>query len=157
MESAISTMLETYEKGKLSRRELVQGLALLVAGSGTLSAQEEFKGSSINHVSLNVSDLDRSTDFYQKVLGAAVHKREGNNQAIFGKDFLVLRPGTPTGAVGHFAIGVENFNKGSAAAALKARGASPIETQGGEGLGFHVVDPDGFPVQIVDASNRGRG
>lgn len=157
MESAISKLLETYEKGKLSRRELVQGLALLVAGSGTMSAAEEFKGSSINHVSLNVNDLDRSTDFYQRVLGATVHKRQGNNQAIFGKDFLVLRPGTPAGAVGHFAIGVENFNKDSATTALKARGATPMETNHGTGLGFHVVDPDGFPVQIVDASNRGRG
>ena len=156
MESAISRLLETYEKGKLSRRDLVQGLALLLAGSGTMSAAE-FKGSSINHVSLNVGDLERSTDFYQHVLGATVHKREGNNQAIFGKDFLVLRPGTPAGTVGHFAIGIENFNKDSATAELKARGATPIETKDSSGLGFHVVDPDGFPVQIVSASNTGRG
>jgi catechol 2,3-dioxygenase-like lactoylglutathione lyase family enzyme len=158
MESAISKLLETYEKGKLSRRDLVQGLALLVAGSRTVSAEEEeFKGSSINHVSLNVSDVERSTDFYQHVLGCTVHKRQGNNQAIFGKEFLVLRPGTPAGAVGHFAIGVENFDKDSATAALRARGATPIETQDSSGLGFHVVDPDGFPVQIVSASNTGRG
>ena len=157
MESTISKMLETYEKGKLSRRQLVQGLALMVAGSTAMSAAEEFKGVSINHVSLNVSNLERSTDFYHNVLGAAIHKRQGNNQAIFGKDFLVLRPGTPAGAVGHFAIGVEHLDKDSATAALKARGANPLETKDAEGLGFHVVDPDGFPVQIVDASNTGHG
>jgi hypothetical protein len=30
---------------------------------------------------------------------------------------------------------------------LKARGATAIDQQGG-GFGFHVLDPDGFPVQI---------
>src|SRR5439155_4361109 len=49
--------------------------------------------------------------------------------------------------VDHFAIGVDNFNKDSVTADLKARGATPIDQQGG-GFGFHVLDPDGFPVQI---------
>ena len=47
----------------------------------------------------------------------------------------------------HFAIGVDNFNKDSVTADLKARGATPIDQQGG-GFGFDVLDPDGFPVQI---------
>ena len=33
------------------------------------------------------------------------------------------------------------------AAVSAARGATPIDQQGGN-FGFHVVDPDGFPVQI---------
>jgi hypothetical protein len=76
-----------------------------------------------------------------------VNKREGNNQLTFGKNFLVLRPGTPPAKVDHFAIGVDNFNKDSLTADLKGRGATPIDQQGG-GFGFHVLDPDGFPVQI---------
>jgi hypothetical protein len=47
----------------------------------------------------------------------------------------------------HFAIGVDNFNKDSVTADLKVRGATPIDQQGG-GFGFHVLDPDRFPVQI---------
>jgi catechol 2,3-dioxygenase-like lactoylglutathione lyase family enzyme len=156
MKSTISKLLETYENGKLSRRDLVQGLALLAASSGTMSAAG-FQGSSINHVSVDVSDLQRSTDFYQRVLGCTVHKRAGNNQAFFGESFLVLRPGKPAGKVGHLAIGVDNFNKDSLTADLKARGATPIDEKGDSGVGFHVVDPDGFPVQIVSATNRGRG
>jgi hypothetical protein len=38
MKSTISKLSKTYENGKLSRRDLVQGLALLAAGSGTVSA-----------------------------------------------------------------------------------------------------------------------
>ena len=157
MESTISKLLETYEKGKLSRRELVQGLVLLAASSGTMSAAG-FQGNTVNHVSLNVSDVQRSTDFYQHALGCPVNKRQGNNQVFFGKSFFVLRPGKPAGRVGHVAIGVENFNKESATADLKARGVTPMDAgSGGEGEGFHVMDPDGFTVQIVSATNTGRG
>jgi len=146
MKRTMSRLLEAYENGKMSRRALIQGLALLAAGAGTAEAAG-FQGNSINHVSLYVSNLQRSTDFYQRVFGCTVNKRDGNNQLMFGKDFLVLRPGNPPGKVDHFAIGVDNFNKDSVTADLKTRGATPIDEQGGN-FGFHVLDPDGFPVQI---------
>lgn len=153
MNHTISKLLETYENGKLSRRELVQGLALLAAGSSTLSAAG-FQGNSINHVSLYVSDVQRSSDFYQRVLGCTINKRDGNNQVMLGKEFLVLRPGKPAGKVDHIAIGVDNFNKETVTADLKARGVTPKDEKGG--VGFHVVDPDGFPLQIIGSSNTGR-
>src|SRR5262249_11246746 len=146
MKSTISKMLEAYENGRVSRRALIQGLALLAAGSSTAQAAG-FQGNSINHVSLFVSNLQRSTDFYQRVFSCTVNKRDGNNQLMFGKNFLVLREGKPAAKVDHFAIGVDNFNKESVTADLKARGASPIDQEGG-GFGFHVLDPDGFPVQV---------
>ena len=145
MKTMISKLLEAYENGKMSRRQVIQGLALLAAGSGTAEAAG-FQGNGINHVSLFVSDLQRSTDFYQRVFGCPVNKRDGNNQLTFGKGFLVLRPGNPAGKVDHFAIGVDNFKKDSVTADLKARGATPIDQEGG--FGFHVLDPDRFPVQI---------
>jgi catechol 2,3-dioxygenase-like lactoylglutathione lyase family enzyme len=146
MTNRISRLLEAYEKGKLSRRQLVQGLALLAAGSSAAEAAG-FQGNSINHISLFVSNLQRSTDFYQRVFNCTVNKRDGNNQFVFGKNFLVLREGKPAAKVDHFAIGVDNFNKDSVTADLKVRGATPIDQEGG-GFGFHVLDPDGFPVQI---------
>jgi catechol 2,3-dioxygenase-like lactoylglutathione lyase family enzyme len=146
MTNRISRLLEAYEKGKLSRRQLVQGLALLAAGSSAAEAAG-FQGNSINHISLFVSNLQRSTDFYQRVSNCTVNKRDGNNQLVFGKNFLVLREGKPAAKVDHFAIGVDNFNKDSVTADLKARGATPIDQEGG-GFGFHVLDPDGLPVQI---------
>lgn len=147
MKATISKLLHAYENGKLSRRDLVQGLALLAAGSAPAAAAG-FQGNSVNHISLYVSDLQRSTDYYERVFGCKVNKRKGNNQLMFGKNFLVLRPGTPAGKVDHFAIGVDNFQKDSVTADLKARGATPIDQQGGD-FGFHVVDPDGYPVQII--------
>jgi catechol 2,3-dioxygenase-like lactoylglutathione lyase family enzyme len=145
MKDTISKLLEAYEKGNISRRRLLQGLAILAAGS-TAAEAAGFEGNSINHISLQVSNLQRSTDFYEKAFGCKVNKRDGNNQLMFGKDFLVLRPGNPPAKVDHFAIGVNNFKKESVTADLKARGVTAKDEQGG--AGFHIVDPDGYPVQI---------
>lgn len=151
MHSTISRLLESYENGKLSRRQLVQGLAVLAASAGSAPAAG-FQGNTINHVSVYVGNLQRSTDYYQRVFDCRVNKRDGNNQLMFGKGFLVLREGKPPGKVDHIAIGVDNFNKESVTADLKTRGATPIDQQGG-GFGFHVLDPDGFPIQITGSNN----
>jgi len=152
MKTTISQLLATYESGKLSRRALVQGLALLAAGSKTISAAG-FQANSINHVELYVSDVQRSSDFYRQVLGCTVNQREDNNQVMLGKNYLVLRAAKPAGKVDHIAIGVENFNKTSVTADLRARGATPLDEE--HGVGFHVVDPDGFPLQIVNSNSLG--
>src|SRR5947207_467701 len=88
MTGTISKLLEAYENGKMSRRTLIQGLAVLAAGA-TAAEAAGFQGNRINHVSLQVSNLQRSTDFYQRVFGCTVNKRDGNNQLVFGKDFFV--------------------------------------------------------------------
>jgi hypothetical protein len=62
MKRTISKLLEAYETGKMSRRDLVQGLALMAATAETASAAG-FQGNSINDISLYVSNLERSTDF----------------------------------------------------------------------------------------------
>src|SRR6267154_6531173 len=106
MKDTISKLLEAYEKGNMSRRRLIQGLAVLAAGS-TAAEAAGFQGNGINHVSIYVSNLQRSTDFYQRVFDSAVNKRTGDNQVRLGKQFLVLREGKPAGKVDHIAIGVD--------------------------------------------------
>ena len=154
MKSTISNLLKRYEDRKLSRRELVEGLALLAAGAGTASAAG-FAANSLSHVSLHVSNLKRSTDFYTRTFGLTVSKGEPNlNQLMLGKSsFLLLREGKPLGTVDHFAVGVPHFDKAALTADLKARGATALDViprPVGGGLGFHVMDPDGFPVQITE-------
>jgi hypothetical protein len=66
MQSIISNLVARFEKGSLSRRELVQGLAMLAASGTAAAAQEgiDFKDADIDHVSIHVADLQRSVDFY---------------------------------------------------------------------------------------------
>jgi catechol-2,3-dioxygenase len=74
METIISDLLGLFEKGSLSGRDVVLGLAMLAASGTIAGAQEEidFKTADIDHVSIQVADLQRSIDFYQKMFGFSV-------------------------------------------------------------------------------------
>jgi len=148
-ESIISDLVTRFEKGSLSRRELVSGLAMLTAGT-TAAAQEDidFKSADIDHVSIHVADLQRSVDFYQKMFGFAVVSQDPSGGIIrLGntKVLVSLNRGNPAGIVDHFAIGVPRLTRESAARYLTQRGATPLE---GDYAGLHVKDPDGINVQI---------
>src|SRR5436190_10948228 len=128
METTISGLLQRYEHGTLTRRDLVAGLAMLVAGS-TASAQTApaLTGTRIDHVSVQVSDLQRSKDFYTKAFGLKV-RMEDANLVQLGSDahgFLVLRKDTPAAKVDHFAISVDGMTKELVTQALKPYGMAP--------------------------------
>jgi len=150
MESIISGLVARFERGSLSRRDLVRSLATLAAGGTAASAQEElnFKSATIDHVSIQVADLQRSIDFYQKTFGFAVVSQEQARSIMrLGntRNLVSLNRESPTGIVDHFAIGIPKFNKDVAVRYLKERGVTPLE---GNFAGFHVKDPDGVRVQI---------
>src|SRR5262252_6330192 len=54
MEHQISDLVGRFERGKLSRRELVQALAMIVAG-GAAAQAAPLKSATINHTSVLVS------------------------------------------------------------------------------------------------------
>jgi catechol 2,3-dioxygenase-like lactoylglutathione lyase family enzyme len=155
MEAIISDLLNRFEKGALSRRGLIQGLAMLTAGSGAASvgqAQETgLKGVKIDHISIQVSDMPRSLAFYEKIFGLTVMSEDKPNEISrlgAGKVIVSLHHKSPTAIVDHFAIGVENFNKESVTRQLKGLGLTPEENLD---AGFHIKDPEGMSVQIVPA------
>ena len=150
MESIISDILTRFEKGSLSRRELVSGLAMLSASAMAAGAQEDldFKGADIDHVSIHVGDLQRSVDFYQKMFGFSVVSQDQSGGIIrLGntKVLVSLNHGSPAGIVDHFAIGIPRFSRESATRYLTQRGATPLQ---GDYAGLHIKDPDGINVQI---------
>src|ERR1700694_643545 len=150
MESIISNLLARFEKGSLSRRELVRGLAILAASGPAAAAQEEidFKTADINHVSIQVANLQRSVDFYQKMFGFSVISEDkplGIIRLGINRTLVSLNHQSPARIVDHFAIGVPRFTKESAARYLTQRGARPEDDPY---AGLHVKDPDGINVQI---------
>jgi catechol 2,3-dioxygenase-like lactoylglutathione lyase family enzyme len=150
MESIISDLVTRFEKGSLSRRELVYGLAILAASGTAAGAQEDldFKGADIDHVSIHAADMQRSVEFYQKMFGFSVvsEDRPGGIIRLGNTKVLVsLNRGGPAGIVDHFAIGIPRFSRESAGRYLTQRGATPLE---GDYAGLHVKDPDGVNVQI---------
>ncbi len=153
MEAVISNLVDRFERGALSRRELVQGLAMLAAGSGLASAQETpagLKATKIDHVSIQVTDLPRAVAFYEKIFGLTVVSEDKPNEIVrlgMNRHALVsLHHKNPTGIVDHFAIGVEGFNREAVTNQLKALGLTPEDNLD---AGFHIKDPEGMNVQIV--------
>ena len=162
MESAIAQMVSRYDGGAISRRELIQGLAILAAAAagttGSAIAAAPFHVSSFAHVSLQVKNLDRSVQFYQEVLGLPfpsgdrVTNPPGESRLKVGSGTLTLRQAEPPGTVDHMAFGADRFDKTVVTDQLKQQGIAPFDTDGP--LGFYVRDPDGYPVQIVATNNR---
>ena len=96
MEQIISGLLHDFEAGKLTRRQLIQALALgVTAGPAALvAAQKPAEQSSIapprspapwktvwlDHISYGVSDYRRSTAFYRDLMGWEIIHDDGQKQ-----------------------------------------------------------------------------
>src|SRR5215472_18838861 len=155
MESIISDLVARFEKGQLSRRHFVGTLAALAA-SGTSAAASaaqaelDFKTAIIDHMSIQVADMQRSAEFYQKMFGFKVISEDkplGILRLGTTKTLVSLNTQRPAGIVDHFAIGVPGFSKEAAARYAMQHGATPLDDPY---AGLHVKDPDGINVQIFD-------
>jgi catechol 2,3-dioxygenase-like lactoylglutathione lyase family enzyme len=160
MEAVISNMLRRFESGALTRRELIQGLAMLTTAGATasaagLQAPPAFKSPTIDHISIQVSDLPRSVAFYKDVFGLSVVSEDKPNEIVrlgLTKTRVSLHHKSPTALMDHFAIGVDPFNKEAVTRHLMQHGLTPEENID---AGFHVKDPEGIRVQIVQADTKG--
>jgi catechol 2,3-dioxygenase-like lactoylglutathione lyase family enzyme len=156
METIISDLVSRFEKGSLTRRQLIQGLTMIAAASGTSYAaapqNSALKGVRVDHVSVQVNAMPRSVDFYQKVFGWSVVSEDKPNEIVrlgmpgTTKTIVSLHHKNPTSVVDHFAIGVDGFNRDAVTRELKKLDITPEDNLD---AGFHIKDPDGMNVQIV--------
>ena len=152
MDSAISGLVQRFEQGALSRRELIQGLsalALAVAAPAAAQQPSGLKATGLNHLGVLCSDVSRSTAFYMNALGMTLlseDKPKGIARLGVKGTLMSLRQAQPAGTVDHFAISVEGFNEDAIKRTLEQRGYAPSRT---EESGFHLKDPDGANVQLV--------
>ena len=152
METAISGLVQRFEQGAISRRELIQGLsalALAVAAPAAAQQTSGLKATGLNHLGVLCSDVNRSTAFYVNALGMTLlseDKPKGIARVGVKGTLISLRQAQPAGTVDHFAISVEGFNEEAMKRTLEQRGYAPSRD---EESGFHVKDPDGANVQLV--------
>jgi len=100
----------------------------------------------INHVALEVEDLDRSLEFYGRLFELRFRGRSAGAAFVdLGDQFLALMRGRrsgPADVTRHFGLVVDD--KEAVRQALTAAGA---EIRRGRGLDF--LDPDGNQVEVV--------
>jgi catechol 2,3-dioxygenase-like lactoylglutathione lyase family enzyme len=155
VEPIICDLVERFERGGLTRRELIRGLSLLMAAATASAAADPppapLAASGIDHVSVLVSDLERSRRFYQDLFGFSVLSEDKEHGILrmggAGKKVLVsIRKEQPYGTVDHFGVRVEAFDKAAVTQNLRQRGLQPDENWQ---YGFYVKDPDGVNVQML--------
>jgi len=167
MENLIAKLLSDFENGKMNRRQLVKSIAAAASATGAVEAQNKgFKAVTVNHISYNVADYAKTRDFYADLLGMKVSADTGRQcNMAFGDSFLLprnVRPDRKPPLVDHIAYTIDGWNKDRVEDELKRRGYKlqqrgekgqpnplrPMEYRPDTENSFHILDPDGFDLQI---------
>jgi len=161
MQYLIAKLVTDFESGKLNRRELIQGLGLAITAASGSTATEAaspkgFHATGINHISYEVADYARTRDFYADLLGMKISADNGQECELSFGDTLLLprkRMGNRS-RVDHIAYTIANWDKTAVAGELKRRGLRPQPDDAAGEESFHIIDPDGFDVQICSGPLR---
>jgi catechol 2,3-dioxygenase-like lactoylglutathione lyase family enzyme len=152
MHAVIDELVARFDQGTLSRRQLIQGLtALAAAGSAAPAAAQTtpFRSTRIDHISVQVTDMARSVEFYEKIFGLKILGEDKENEIVrmgVTRIIVSLHRKPPVGIVDHFAIAVDDFDREAVTAELAKHG---LLAEQNLDYGFYVRDPEGIPVQIV--------
>ena len=176
MSDVIEGLVRRFESGGMTRRELVMALSAVVmarsAPAAAPAAQanaEPIRVTTLNHVTLTVADVQRSVEFYQRVLGLPLVTTQGTEADWSaptvpvlgigdGPQFIAFGRGSAP-SINHYCLGVEGFDATEAVDRLAEHGITArIRRRAdsdppAEELMFS--DPDGIAVQLQDVSYCG--
>lgn len=156
MENVIANLLEQFERGKMSRRQLIQSIAVVAtaaAGAAPAVAQTSkgFKTIGVNHISYQCADYAKTRDFYADLMGMKVVGDTGTQCFMVLGDsnsFLIprnSRQADATPKIDHIAYTIETWDKDGVKAELDRRGLNPkLDTDNS----YHVRDVNGYDLQI---------
>ena len=167
MQDSVENLVTLFENGTLTRQQFIQGLHAAMAPIG-MTPQDDtsistFRGRSLNHVTLSVTDVERSQEFYSRLLGGTISRRSietdkgakvDSASLAFPDSFIALfKLGEPR--VHHYCVGVENFSIDAALVKLKSDfpESQPFTYRGKE---LYFRDPDGILGQISGMDYRGQ-
>ena len=159
MEHIIAKLLQNFEEGKMTRRQLIQSLALAATAASAASAvpvaaadSHVVKTTYLNHVGYQVADYAKSRDWYADLFGMKVALDDGKKANLSVGESLVIfhnrqSPNTPI--IDHICFTIADWDKdksvrGAVAAELKRRG---LEVQSSANS-LDIKDPDGFRIQL---------
>jgi catechol 2,3-dioxygenase-like lactoylglutathione lyase family enzyme len=171
METVIAQLLTQFENGRLTRRQLIQGIAAAAfAATGVTAAAQGggFRTTNLDHVSYDVTDYRRTRDFYSNLMGMTIANDNGKDacELHFGdargvgvRDRAMMSIRTrPAARVDHIAFRIADWDTDRVRAELERRGLKGQLARGGaldtpNYVSLTVPDPDGLGVQIsgIDA------
>jgi catechol 2,3-dioxygenase-like lactoylglutathione lyase family enzyme len=159
MEHIIAKLLQNFEDGKMTRRQLIQSLALAATaasatGAVPAAAADKYvvKTTYLNHVGYQVADYRKSRDWYADLFGMKVVLDDGKKANLAVGESLVIfhnRQSPSTPIIDHICFTVADWDKdksvrGTVEAELKRRG---LEVQSSANS-LDIKDPDGYRIQL---------
>ncbi|MEW4569722.1 VOC family protein [Tautonia sp. JC769] len=149
------TLVEQFERGQLSRRQLAArlmglGAAMAVAPRVAEASREDgstFGATGLDHIALNVRDVARSRDFYEEHLGLEVIRDGGEENCFLGRAdgfFLTLFRGEGPG-LHHYCYAIPDYDADEAERKLRGAGLE-VRRESGR---VYFKDPDGIEVQVA--------
>ena len=154
MKHTIDSLVGQFERGSLTRRELVQALFMLAASP--MLAQERpvgaFRATGIDHVQITVTDLKATQQFYEKLFGVTTTSPSPTQLSLklgSSNTVSVHSESGPIKPIDHFGIGVEDFSAEAALASVKR--VVPGFKAEISGTSVFVIGPDGVRIQLVAA------
>jgi len=159
----VEYLVDLYDRGRLTRRQLVQNLfALAVAPTvsrglaSTTQPQGLFRTRTINHVTLFASDVARSKAFYQRLTGLPI-RAEDKEACEFRLEngFLGIYAFDPGDRPGfnHYCFGIDKYDPQATMDTIKRAMPEAKPTLEG-GSQVYVEDPDGVRVQFADVNYK---
>ncbi|HWW13151.1 MAG TPA: VOC family protein [Candidatus Dormibacteraeota bacterium] len=159
MEYLISKLLLDFEKGVMTRRQLIQSLSLAATAASALGATpgaaadgKVAQAASLNHLGYQVADYAKSRDWYADLFGMKVVVDDGQKAMLaLGETLLVFHtrksPATPV--INHICFTLANWDDDKSVrekvqAEIKRRGQDPKPSE----HSLHINDPDGFTLQL---------
>ena len=147
MQTIIENMIRDFERGRLTRRQLAASVTALVSSRQTAAKPSRLRAVSLNHVTVRVPDLHRTSQFYQEFFGMPLKQHSDKTHILgVGKSFFGIEQKGDSPALDHYDFGIAGFNADDVTAKLKARNLKP--EPGGTKESFKFLDPDGFLVQL---------
>jgi catechol 2,3-dioxygenase-like lactoylglutathione lyase family enzyme len=147
MQLIIERLLNDFEHGRLSRRQLAASLAALATGAQAAPKEKGLQAVTLNHVTVRVPDVHKTSQFYQEFFGMPLKQHSEKTHILgVGKSFFGIEQKGSPAALDHYDFGIAGFDADAVLAKLKARDLK-VEP-GGTKESFKFWDPDGFLVQL---------
>jgi catechol 2,3-dioxygenase-like lactoylglutathione lyase family enzyme len=152
MEMLVEKMLGDFENGRLSRRQLAVHLAAFASGAAAATRAEaapSLKAVSLNHVTVKVPDLHKTSDFYQKFFGMKLAQQSKTIHILsVGDGFFGIEEKPGPAGLDHYDFGLEGWDAKAMRGKVAAAGLQLTPGARGDDESFKFNDPDGFVVQV---------
>jgi len=159
MRDGIDRLLTRYEKGDITRRELLVALGALVIAAPVAATPEPAIGTvkQLNHVTIFVRDVRKSVEFYRGMFGMEVLTPQPPGVNLkSGSGFLGIYPAQERATgINHLCFGLDNFDADAVLKKLESRGVTGRIRLRGDTRELYFTDPDNITVQLQDVSYRG--